>query len=98
MSGGAQPEPLPHMSSQFYASGEQAPASGIYRASHLAHRHDHYVTCLSGASFPLCRTCGNRVRFTALQLAHRVDRHAAFLCEGREARPHRKTTPRKTAG
>jgi hypothetical protein len=62
-----------------FASGDTVPVSGIYRVSHAGHGQGHYATCLSGKTFPLCKTCGNRVRFAPFQLADDVDHDARFF-------------------
>jgi hypothetical protein len=43
--------------------GDKVPFSGIYAIEHDEHRLMHQATLEKGALFPLCRTCGARVRF-----------------------------------
>lgn len=37
--------------------------SGVYRVYHDSHRLMHEATLLAGDVFPLCRRCGDQVRF-----------------------------------
>jgi len=46
-----------------FKPGEMAPCSGIYHVRHAQHRLDHCVTILEGERFPVCRKCGEYVRF-----------------------------------
>jgi len=46
-----------------FAPGEEITESGIYRASHNAHRLMHDVTLLRGQKFPRCKECGDAIRF-----------------------------------
>ena len=53
--------------SNSYKPGEVIPESGIYRVQHDAHRLMHTATLLRATLFPLCRRCGQRVRFELLR-------------------------------
>ena len=46
-----------------FKPGEVARCSGIYQVRHAQHRLDHCVTILEGEQFPVCRKCGEGVRF-----------------------------------
>jgi hypothetical protein len=46
-----------------YATGEAAPATGVYRVSHAEHRLPEEITVLLGQSFPRCAKCSVAVKF-----------------------------------
>ena len=51
-----------------YKPGMEAPASGIYEASHGAfHRLNHQVTIAEGVRFPKCHKCGSAVSFVLIR-------------------------------
>lgn len=52
-----------------FRPGEIAPESGVYQVVHVRHRTPHAVLALAGMRFPICRECGDGVRF-------RIDRPA----------------------
>ena len=68
------------MAEQVYKPGEKPPLAGIYQVIHYRHRLYHEVTILDGQEFPVCRSCGERVRF-------RLVRNAAPVEEDRDFRP-----------
>ncbi|PYP85375.1 MAG: hypothetical protein DMG65_20850 [Candidatus Angelobacter sp. Gp1-AA117] len=49
--------------SNSYKPGDVVPESGIYKVQHDSHRLMHTATLLRETLFPLCRHCGQRVRF-----------------------------------
>ncbi len=50
-----------------YIAGETVPDSGIYQAIHRGHRGPHSLVALQGELFPVCRSCGSKVRFQLLE-------------------------------
>lgn len=63
--------------------------SGVYQATHAAHRSPHKVVVRKGDRFPQCNACGDAVRF------HFV----ACYAECRESVPSRvKVARKRTAG
>ena len=52
-------------SSHQYATGELIPVNGVYRCLHGS-RDTSEVTLLHGERFPLCRSCGDQLRFQLL--------------------------------
>lgn len=50
-----------------YKPGETVPFSAIYRIEHQIHRMMHHATLPEGMQFPLCKRCGNRVRFFSVR-------------------------------
>ena len=46
-----------------YKSGQVVPRDGIYRVSHHKHRLSHEGVLTRGMRFPVCKTCGDKVRF-----------------------------------
>jgi hypothetical protein len=46
-----------------FAPGERARANGVYRVLHDSHRDTHSVTIMKGDEFPVCKKCGDRVRY-----------------------------------
>ena len=42
-------------------TGDACEESGIYRVTHWRHRFPHRVIMAVGATFPACKTCGNKV-------------------------------------
>jgi len=69
---------------EIFKPGDPVPKSGIYRVTHAGHHYDHEVTCLSGISFPECRQCGERVRFSLIISAHDIHRHVHFYSQAVE--------------
>jgi hypothetical protein len=51
-----------------YRPGEIVPSSGVYRIEHNQHRLMHEATLQEGMKFPLCRECGDQVRFFLLRV------------------------------
>jgi hypothetical protein len=51
-----------------YKPGDTVPTSGIYTALHVEHRGSHSVVAIRGEQFPLCRRCGENVRFRVARL------------------------------
>ena len=56
------------MADTVYKPGDTVPSNGIYRINHHLHRLMHEATLTEGMKFPLCRTCGNKVRFTLVRV------------------------------
>jgi hypothetical protein len=55
---------------RIYSAGQPVIETGIYEVLHDgAHRAAHEVVMLSGASFPPCDTCAERVRFKLVRTA-----------------------------
>lgn len=46
-----------------YKSGQVVPRDGIYRVTHHKHRQSHESVLTRGLRFPVCKTCGDKVRF-----------------------------------
>ncbi len=55
---------------RLFPPGFSVPESGLYWAIHREHRFDHVVLALESETFPSCRACGGRVRFTLAQRLH----------------------------
>jgi hypothetical protein len=66
------------MAEQVYKPGEKPPLAGIYQVMHYRHRLYHEVTILEGHEFPLCRGCGDRVRFRLVRPAEGVEQDRDF--------------------
>ena len=49
-----------------YKSGQVVPRDGIYRITHHKHRRPHEGVLTRGLRFPVCNTCGDKVRFQPL--------------------------------
>jgi len=49
--------------SKKFRPGESVQENGIYRVTHDSHRLMHEATLLSGGRFPICKRCGESVRF-----------------------------------
>ncbi|MGH9521692.1 MAG: hypothetical protein ACRD3E_04080 [Terriglobales bacterium] len=62
----------PNRRSATHRPGERAEATGVYRAVHLRHRMPHEITVLEGEIFPLCKRCGEHVRFELIHAAPRL--------------------------
>ncbi len=60
------------MPENVYRPGDPVPQTGVYRVEHDAHRGDHEATLLDGGQFPQCSRCGDRVRFSLLRAAARI--------------------------
>jgi hypothetical protein len=55
--------------------GKKVRASGVYVVVHHGHKvKGHEVTCIAGHVFPPCRSCGKKVRYKAVRLAHHAAR------------------------
>jgi len=68
---------------QIFKPGDQAPWSGIYKASHDGvHVTEHYVTSLAGEVFPECVQCAAVVRFEAAVSAVYIGAHPHFYRQG----------------
>jgi hypothetical protein len=52
--------------SQAFKSGEECPASGVYRVHHYQHRAPHTVYFLRGQAFPPCRRCQEHIYYRLL--------------------------------
>lgn len=64
---------------QQFHPGEKAVFAGVYKVVHGSnHELPHYVTVLSGDTFPVCAGCGGHVRFEIAISATRVHSHAQF--------------------
>ncbi len=46
-----------------FEPGEQARENGVYRVIHAEHRDAHTATILKGDTFPVCKKCGDKVRY-----------------------------------
>jgi len=46
-----------------FKPGEVVPRDGIYRVVHKDHRQAHLNELRSGDTFPICKHCGEEVRF-----------------------------------
>ena len=55
------------MASSVFKPGDKVPSNGIYRIEHHLHRLMHEATLTEGIKFPLCRKCGNKVRFSLVR-------------------------------
>jgi len=53
----------------FFTTGQNIPATGIYRVKHDSHRLPSECTLLKGQQFPRCAKCGDRVLFELLHAA-----------------------------
>lgn len=61
------PPPNPYKrDSSWFRPGMTAPASGLYRIHHYAHRMSHTVIVVAGTAFPRCKGCGDMVQFAPL--------------------------------
>lgn len=71
-----------------YQTGQNIPASGIYRVHYGAHRLPHVVTLLMEQPFPRCCKCDDQVEFEAVMLApmRRERRGQIILAAGRLGR------------
>ncbi len=64
---------------QQFHPGEKAVFAGVYKVVHGSnHELPHYVTVLSGDTFPACVGCGRHVRFEIAISATRLHAHAQF--------------------
>ena len=50
-----------------YCPGEEVPETGIYRVVHESHRLMHTATLLRAETFPICKRCRSKVRFTLVR-------------------------------
>lgn len=66
------------MAEQIYKPGEAVPKAGLYLVLHHEHRKNHEVTLFMGEQFPLCRHCGEKVRFQLLLTATHIGEDADF--------------------
>ena len=62
-----------------YQPGDVVPESGVYEATHSKHRAAHYVSVVSGDTFPGCSVCGGEVRFRFLRSAPPIELDEDFL-------------------
>jgi hypothetical protein len=69
----------PAMSGGRYKTGEEIPASGVYRVAHSAHRLPHEVMLLRGERFPKCQLCSGSVTFRLLRAAKETTRDEKCL-------------------
>jgi len=65
-----------------YKPGQVVPQTGVYKVVHHRHRTAHHSSLLRGTKFPLCKKCGEKVRFAAVAPVP----YAAVASE--PARPH----------
>jgi CheY-like chemotaxis protein len=56
-----------------YKSGQVVPRDGIYRISHHKHRQPHESVLTRGLRFPVCKSCGDKVRFQPLNAVEPVN-------------------------
>lgn len=62
-----------------YRSGEVVRQSGIYEVIHdREHREVHEVVMISGAQFPDCETCKDKVRFRLIRTAPYIFQDSDF--------------------
>jgi len=66
------------MAEQTYKPGEVVPKAGLYLVLHHEHRKNHEVTLFKGEQFPLCRRCGEKVRFQLVLMATHIGEDADF--------------------
>lgn len=52
-----------------FEPGDRAETAGVYRVTHYLHRRPHELTINSGEIFPVCRACGDKVRYVLLSEA-----------------------------
>jgi len=55
-----------------FLPGTRVLTSGIYEVNHANHRFPHRVTAVMGETFPLCRDCGDQVRFRLVESADHI--------------------------
>jgi hypothetical protein len=55
------------MGKSVYRPGDIVPCQGVYRITHHLHRLMHEATLTAGMKFPVCRQCGNKVRFSLVR-------------------------------
>jgi hypothetical protein len=77
-----------------YQPGDKVPTSGVYTAVHPEHRIPHDVVAIQGEEFPVCRTCGQAVRFQVAYLLPHMTHD--FDLSGPKLRPARRRA--KAAG
>jgi len=65
---------------EVFRVGQKVPTTGVYETVH-AHEHvpAHYVTALSGDTFPACLECSDEVRFELALSAIHVRAHPQFM-------------------
>ena len=66
-------------SSRRFRTGEQVPASGVYRVHHRAHRVPHEVTLVEGHTFPRCQRCDDAVLFEVVRTIHDYELKARIV-------------------
>jgi len=66
------------MVEQTYKPGEAVPKAGLYLVLHHLHRKNHEVTLFQGELFPLCRRCGEKVRFQLMLTATHIGEDGDF--------------------
>ncbi len=52
-----------------FQTGQEVPASGIYRVEHREHRLAHEVVLVAGQRFPRCGRCAAAVVFELIKAA-----------------------------
>ena len=67
------------MPGELYKTGEEIPASGVYRVTHSAHRLPHEVMLLRGERFPKCQQCSDTVTFRLLRTVQEITRQEKCL-------------------
>jgi hypothetical protein len=70
-----------------FKPGEKVPTTGIYTATHYQHRLPHDVFAVEGDRFPVCRKCGDAMRFALVQSAHHVDLDRDFSQAAGNSKP-----------
>ena len=58
--------------------GERAGLSGVYRAIHNGHRHDHSLIVIKGDEFPPCRFCKDSTLFLLVETVEYVTHDLDF--------------------
>jgi hypothetical protein len=78
-----------------FKPGERVPTSGIYTALHHQHRIPHQVFAVEGEEFPVCRKCGDNLRFGLFQAAGHIDLDHDFSKAAAAARASRDQSDHK---
>ncbi len=69
-----------------YQTGQEVPASGIYRVVHRQHRLSHEVILIAGQKFPSCGRCSGEVRFELAKSAPYLSARYNVMVEELSAR------------
>jgi len=71
---------IPYEDSDIHNSGETAPISGIYKATHrvINGSHTGEVVVIKGRQFPSCSCCGAPLKFCLLQSAMYISEDEDF--------------------